>query len=253
MRNILCERHPSARHVSIHARLPAKQHSRPLPEQDSRPLSPAFAAADGQGSGHNSRMARRTPSPTPGFPAASDRALGSAAPHQAAPFRVMTVCTGNICRSPMAEIVLRDRLEAAGLGPRVVADSTGVSDEEHGNPIDRRARATLLDHGYDVGVGHRARRVTPSDLASRDLVLAMTSAHARALRRLAGGQRVEVIRMYRSFDPAAPRVAPGTPEHVLDVADPWYGTRADFDACLEEIEAAVDGIVAYVRDQLAEG
>ena len=53
--------------------------------------------------------------------------------------RIMTVCTGNICRSPIAEVVLRDRLEAAGLADRVVVDSTGVSSEEHGNPMDRRA------------------------------------------------------------------------------------------------------------------
>ena len=49
------------------------------------------------------------------------------------PYRVMTICTGNICRSPMAEVVLRDRFEAAGLGDRVVVDSTGISDEERGN------------------------------------------------------------------------------------------------------------------------
>ena len=58
-------------------------------------------------------------------------------------YRVMTVCTGNICRSPMAEIVLRQRLEAAGLADEVVVDSSGVSDEEHGHPVDRRARSVL--------------------------------------------------------------------------------------------------------------
>ena len=101
------------------------------------------------------------------------------------PYRVMTVCTGNICRSPMAEIVLRDRFEAAGLGGRVVVDSTGISSEEHGNPVDRRARRILAEHGYGTGEGHHARQVRPSDVVSRDLVLPMTSQHARALRRLA--------------------------------------------------------------------
>ncbi|MFE6236828.1 low molecular weight protein-tyrosine-phosphatase [Cellulosimicrobium sp. NPDC057862] len=165
-----------------------------------------------------------------------------------APYRVMTVCTGNICRSPMAEVVLRDRLEAAGLGDRVVVDSTGISDEERGNPIDRRARAVLAEHGYAVDGTHRARQVRSGDLAARDLVLAMTSQHARALRRLdAAGP----VRMYRSFDPAAPRVAPGEPEHVLDIADPWYGGQQDFEDCLAEVEAAADGIVDFVRAQLA--
>lgn len=177
------------------------------------------------------------------------------------PYRVMTVCTGNICRSPMAEIVLRDRFEAAGLGDRVVVDSTGVSDEERGNPIDRRARAVLLEHGYDVDGTHRARQVRAEDVASRDLVLAMTAQHARALRRLLDGRRgpeqrtgsedlADRLRMYRSFDPAAPLVAPGERESVLDIADPWYGGAQDFEECLAEVEAAADGIVEHVRARL---
>ena len=160
-------------------------------------------------------------------------------------YRVMTVCTGNICRSPMAAVVLRSRFAAAGLP--VVVDSTGISDEERGNPIDRRARAVLAAHGYVVDGTHRARQVRAGDLATRDLVLAMTSQHARALRRLDGAGPV---RMYRSFDPAAPRVAPGEPEHVLDIADPWYGGQQDFEDCLAEVEAAADGIVDFVRTQL---
>jgi len=149
-------------------------------------------------------------------------------------YRVMTVCTGNICRSPMAEIVLRSRFAAAGLD--VVVDSSGISDEEHGNPVDRRARAVLAAHGYSTGDGHHARQVLASDLPSRDLVLAMTSQHFRALERL-GGAPV----MYRSFDPTA---------DAPDVDDPWYGGPQDFERCLAEIEAAADGIVAHVRAAL---
>ena len=162
-------------------------------------------------------------------------------------YRVMTVCTGNICRSPMAEIVLRDRFEAAGLGDSVVVDSSGVSDEEHGNPVDRRARAVLADHGYPTGDGHRARQVTTGDVGSRDLVLAMTTRHARGLRDLA--ERVPgdpLIRMYRSFDPAAD----GLPEDQLDIADPWYGGPEDFEVCLAQVEAAADGVVDFVRAEL---
>jgi len=157
-------------------------------------------------------------------------------------YRVMTVCTGNICRSPMAEIVLRDRFEAAGLD--VDVDSSGVSDEEHGNPIDRRARDVLVAHGYVSDGSHRARQVRASDLSSRDLVLAMTSQHARALRRIDPAANVV---MYRSFDPDAPDDGP---EHLLDVDDPWYGGPENFETCLAEIEAAADGVVAYVRDQV---
>lgn len=164
------------------------------------------------------------------------------------PFRIMTVCTGNICRSPMALVVLRDRLDAAGLGEKVLVDSTGISDEEHGNPIDRRAGRVLKANGYDVP-RHRARRVHAGELAEQDLVLAMTSAHARALRRIAGDAAVldGRLRMFRSFDPDAPVDGP---EHELDVDDPWYGDQAGFEVTLAEIEAAADGIVDHVRGEL---
>ena len=166
------------------------------------------------------------------------------------PFRVMTVCTGNICRSPMAEVVLRDRFESAGLGARVEVDSTGLSSEERGKPIDRRAAAVLAEHGYVVPV-RAARTVRATDLLASGLVLAMTSVHARALRHLAGADAVAGrVVMFRSFDPAAPRVAQGTGEHVLDIDDPWYGGRDDFEDCLAQIEAAADGIVAGVRAAL---
>ncbi len=167
------------------------------------------------------------------------------------PYRVMTVCTGNICRSPMAEVVLRQRLADASLGDVVEVDSTGVSDEEHGNPVDPRARAVLRQHGYPTGEGHRARQVRASELAERDLVLPMTAAHARALRRLVDGDPAltDRIRMLRTFDPAAP-AEPGQPEHVLDVDDPWYGPDSGFETTLAEIEAAADGIVAHVRAAL---
>ena len=171
------------------------------------------------------------------------------------PFRVMTVCTGNICRSPMAEIVLRHRLAAAGLGDEVLVDSSGISDEERGNPIDRRARAVLVAHGYPAGERHRARRVRAEDLTARDLVLAMTSVHARALRRLAGPDAAVADRvvMYRRFDPEAPAVDDLRQEHLLDIDDPWYGGPDDFEACLAQIEAGADGVVAQVRAAVQAG
>jgi len=166
-------------------------------------------------------------------------------------YRVMTVCTGNICRSPMAEIVLRDRFEAAGLGGLVTVDSSGVSDEEHGNPVDRRARSVLAAHGYATGDGHRAHRITPTELATRDLILPATAQHARALRRQAPAEVADRIVLLRRFDPAAPLVGPGEPEHPLDIDDPWYGGMQDFEDCLAQVEAAADGIVEHVRAALA--
>jgi protein-tyrosine phosphatase len=195
---------------------------------------------------------------------------GAGAP-MSEPYRVMTVCTGNICRSPMAEVMLRERFAAAGLADEVVVDSTGLSDEEWGNPIDRRARRVLVEHGYPGGEDHRARQVHAADVAASDLVLPMTAAHARALRRLAADPALQVraadpaagdlvlpatapadrIVLLRRFDPSAPRVADPHDEHRLDIDDPWYGGPPEFEECLAQIEAAADGVVAHVRAALA--
>jgi protein-tyrosine phosphatase len=164
-------------------------------------------------------------------------------------YRVMTVCTGNICRSPMAEVVLRARFAAAGLADEVVVDSTGVSDEEWGNPIDRRARRVLVGHGYAAGDDHRARQVSADELANRDLVLPMTALHARSLRRLDPEANVVMLRW---FDPSAPVVTDPRDERRLDIDDPWFGGPLEFEQCLAQIEAAADGVVAYVRDALAD-
>jgi protein-tyrosine phosphatase len=163
--------------------------------------------------------------------------------------RVMTVCTGNICRSPMAQVVLVDRFAAAGLD--VVVESRGVSDEEAGNPVDRRARAALLARGYSGGEGHRARQVGAGELAGFDLVLAMTARHAAALHVLAtrGGPPGRIA-LYRELEPGALRLERGR-EHLLDIDDPWYGGPEQFEACLDQLEAGADGWVRLVADLAA--
>ncbi|HEY0118942.1 MAG TPA: low molecular weight protein-tyrosine-phosphatase [Cellulomonas sp.] len=166
-------------------------------------------------------------------------------------YRVMTVCTGNICRSPMAAVVLRARLAGAGLADEVVVDSTGVSDEERGHAIDRRARRVLVEHGYPAADDHRARQARAADLAANDLILPMTAAHARVLRRLAGDGQTDRIVLLRRFDPSAPHVDDSRDEHRLDIDDPWYGGPPEFEDCLAQIEAAADGVVAFVRTALA--
>lgn len=156
--------------------------------------------------------------------------------------RIMVVCTGNICRSPMGQVVFARALARAGV-PAIV-ESAGTSDEEAGHPIDLRARDALEERDYEVPE-HGARLVTAGDLAERDLVLAMTHGHFRSLERLAArsGAAIE-IRMVREFDPA---FAGQVPSPRLDIDDPWWGTRPDFIQALDEIEAAAAGIVAWAR------
>ena len=153
-------------------------------------------------------------------------------------YRITFVCTGNICRSPIAEVVLADALERAGLADRVRVDSAGTGGWHVGDGADPRAVAALDAAGLD-GSAHRAREVDPQALATTDLVVALDSGHARDLRRLVpDGDRV---RLLRSFDPAAD----GT-----DVADPYDGDDAGFTTVVEQVRAAVPGLLAHVRDDL---
>src|SRR5271170_7896793 len=103
-------------------------------------------------------------------------------------YRICLVCLGNICRSPMAEVVLRDELDRAGLSGRVEADSAGTGDWHLGEPMDRGARAELSRRGYD-GAGHRARQFEPSWFRRYDLVAAMDGSNLARLRRSAPDQQ----------------------------------------------------------------
>ena len=112
-----------------------------------------------------------------------------------APYRVCLVCLGNICRSPMAETVLRAELAAAGLDGAVVVDSAGTGDWHVGDAMDPGARAALASRGFD-GSAHRARQFQPSWLARRDLILAMDARNLADLRRMARDPGDDRIRLF---------------------------------------------------------
>ena len=153
------------------------------------------------------------------------------------PYTVMTVCTGNICRSPMGEIILRHFFNERGLGDQVNVESSGVSDEEWSHPIDPRAVRVLRERGYgdEIPRDHFAHRISREEIDRTDLFLPMTASHMRALlRMLPAGKRAEV-HMYRSFDPNLPKPKPGR-EDQIDLVDPWYGGKHEFEVAIDQIE-----------------
>jgi protein-tyrosine phosphatase len=157
-----------------------------------------------------------------------------------APYRVCLVCLGNICRSPMAETVLRAELAAAGLAsetaPAVVVDSAGTGDWHIGDQMDPGARAALARRGHD-GSAHRARQFEPSWLSRYDLILAMDARNLADLRRMAGEQDKNRIRLFGE-------VGGLTETGVRDIPDPWGGGPDEFDRVLDLLGAAAPVIVA---------
>ena len=165
-----------------------------------------------------------------------------------AAYRITVVCTGNICRSPMAEFVLRERFDAAGLSDRVTIDSAGTTAWEEGSPADPRTVAALERHGHRGDYStHRARVFDKRWFGDVDLVLAADHGHCTVLRRQAPTPEAQAkIRMLRSFDPSGPK------GDALAIDDPWYGDDSSFDDTYAEVTGAADGVVEFVRDQLGE-
>lgn len=164
------------------------------------------------------------------------------------PFTIMTVCTGNICRSPMAEIVLQAEVEQRGLSDRIRVISSGVSSEEYGNPIDMRARKVLVEHGFKLPASHFAHKITRDEMDETDLFLPMTASHMHALLRQLPAAKRDEVHMYRSFDPEFAHHQGR--ETDLDLADPWYGGPREFEVAIDQIEQAAPYIIDWVEQQL---
>lgn len=155
------------------------------------------------------------------------------------PLHVTFVCTGNICRSVMAEKMFADQLRRRGLADAVRVTSAGTGNWHVGECADERASEVLRAHGYPTE--HRATQVDTNHLAA-DLVVALGRNHLRMLRELGvDGARV---RMLRSFDPRSGA-------HALDVEDPYYGDAQDFEDVFTVIDASLPGLHAWVDDRLA--
>jgi protein-tyrosine phosphatase len=165
-----------------------------------------------------------------------------------APLRVCFVCTGNICRSPTAEVVFASLLAEAGLADRVAVDSAGIGPWHAGNDMDPRARDTMLARGYRPAP-HVAKQFVASDFVDRDLVLAIDTGHLTRLGTLAGmaDDPVEAsssISLLRSYDPAAVRA------RDLDIPDPYYDDARGFELVLDQIERACAGLLTALLPRL---
>ena len=159
-----------------------------------------------------------------------------------APFRVLMVCTGNICRSPSAEGVLRRKLADAGLEGRVEVRSAGTVDYHAGSPPDHRAQQTALRRGYDLS-RQRARMLRSDDFERFDLLLAMDSEHVERMVEMCPGPLAGRIALLMDYSPKRAR--------GMGVPDPYYGAPAGFERVLDLIEEACEGLLVDLRARLA--
>lgn len=146
--------------------------------------------------------------------------------------RILFVCHGNICRSPMAEFVMKDLVRRAGLAAEFGIASAATSTEETGNPVYPPARRKLAEHGIGCA-GKTARQLRPEDYERYDFLVGMDSANLRNMRRICGGDPDGKLSLLLDFTKR-----PG------DVADPWY--TGDFDATWRDVLAGCEGLLARV-------
>jgi protein-tyrosine phosphatase len=152
---------------------------------------------------------------------------------------VLFVCTANICRSPTAEGVFRTMARRAGLEAAFAIASAGTSNIHAGEPATPMAVEVAATRGYDL-TGHSARAVSREDIAAADWVLAMDRSHMADLRWMAPREKADQLQMFTRFGPM-----PG----ILDVQDPYGGTRQDYERALDLIEAGCKGLLGALSPE----
>jgi protein-tyrosine phosphatase len=153
--------------------------------------------------------------------------------------KVLFVCMGNICRSPMAEGAFKHYVREAGLSERIVSDSAGTHDYHLGDPPDPRAQVAAIRRGYDLS-GLRARQVHRSDFDAFDYVLAMDETNLRSLERLCPPQHAHKLKLFLEFGADVAR---------REVPDPYYGNAQAFERVLDIVEQGAQGLLRHLRER----
>ena len=156
-------------------------------------------------------------------------------------YRILLVCMGNICRSPTAEVVLRQYIKRNRLGDKVEVDSAGTHGYHVGEPPDQRTQRAAAVRGYNLSQ-LRARKVAPQDIEYFDLILAMDKANLDNLRRIAPEEAKERIKLFMDY------------AHNFDdeeVPDPYYGGADGFERVYDICLAGCQGLLEEIQRQLA--
>ena len=149
--------------------------------------------------------------------------------------KIMFVCHGNICRSTMAEFVMKDMINKAGLSDKVYIASSATSREEIGNPVHHGTRKRLAKEGISVD-GKYARQITKSDYENFDYILAMEEYNIRNIMRIIGSDPDGKVKKLLDFG-----------ENPRDIADPWY--TGNFDITYNDIVEGCEGFLEYLKDE----
>ena len=150
--------------------------------------------------------------------------------------RILFVCHGNICRSPMAEFVMKDLVKKAGLEKKFLIESAATSREEIGNPVYPPTRRKLVEHGIDCS-GKTARQLQNDDYEEYDLLIGMDRANLRNMYRICGGDFDEKMRLLMEYA--------GHPDR--EVADPWY--TGDFETTWQDVLAGCRGLLRCLKGE----
>lgn len=149
--------------------------------------------------------------------------------------KILFICHGNICRSPMAEFMMKDLVQKAGLEGEFFIASAATSTEEIGNGVYPPARRMLAAHGIGCA-GKTARQMTRRDYGEYDLLIGMDSANLRNMRRICGGDPEDKLRLLLDYTHR-----PG------DVADPWY--TGDFEATWRDVTAGCEALLRALTEK----